>query len=289
MSTLRTLVRAFYAVSLLTSATASPTTTQRPIYAIAHRVLSPEAVEAAISHGANALEVDLTAWHLGWSADHDPFSSSGSSAREIFETIAQQRRTGQNISFAWLHIKDPVICRESRACSVEALRDLAREILEPAGVRVLYGFYQTCESPGYRVVRESLNTNEGIILSGRTNDVLRWYQHTGEKIPVKQRVMDYGNPRLGKALSLYPELRYGSWVRDQGKLGKAFSWTSGARDPEFVAYLLRETAIDGFVYGHRTAEYGDEDCVRDAIRSIIEFAESHPDTHRMATNDDAPW
>ncbi|KAE8384032.1 hypothetical protein BDV23DRAFT_167669 [Aspergillus alliaceus] len=282
-------ILALCAVCLLSLAVAS--STQRPIFAIAHRVLRKEAVTAASSHGANALEVDLTAWYFDWWADHDGrLFSAGTTVQELFQFIAQQKWTHSlNISFVWLDIKNPDFCREGRSCSIEALRDLARDILEPAGIRVLYGFFQTANSRGYKVIRDTLNANEAIVLSGETNSILHFYNTTGINIPARQRVMDFGDSWLNQGVDIYPQLRYGSWKRDQGTLGKVFSWTSAEGDTEMVQYLLRETGIDGFIYGYPMDEYKDAGAPKAALKDIVNFAEAHPDTHRMATGNDAPW
>ncbi|KAE8156222.1 hypothetical protein BDV40DRAFT_306295 [Aspergillus tamarii] len=289
MQSIFTLSCLLLALDLLNLVVAS--SAQRPIYAIAHRVLRKEAVTAALSHGANALEVDLTAWYFDWWADHDgKLFSAGSTARELFQFIAQQRWINNyNISFVWLDIKNPDFCRRNRRCSIEALRDLARETLEPAGIRVLYGFFQTAESRGFKVIRDSLNPNEAIVLSGETNTILHLYNSTGSGIPVQQMAMDFGDSWLRKGVDLYPELRYGSWKRDQGKLGKVFSWTSAQGDTEMVRYLLREAGIDGLIYGYQTDEYNDKSGPKSALKDIVDFVETHSNTHRMATEDDAPW
>ncbi|OGM49327.1 phospholipase D precursor [Aspergillus bombycis] len=213
------LVGVLCALHLLNQTLASAT--QRPIYAVAHRVLRNEAVTAALSHGANALEVDLTAWYFDWWADHDG---------KLFT-----------------------------------------------------------ESRGFTVIRDCLNANEAVVLSGETNTVLHLYSSTGNGIPVKQMVMDFGDSWLGKGVDIYPQLRYGSWKRDQGKLGKVFSWTSAEGDTEMVRYLLGEAGIDGLIYGYQTEEYNDKSGPKSALKDIVDFVETHSDTHRMATEDDTPW
>ncbi|RJE18155.1 phospholipase d [Aspergillus sclerotialis] len=299
----RYLVHILYTIALLnlpsvSLAKAAEVDTKRPIYAIAHRVLTPEEVTYALSHGANALEVDLTAWFYRWWADHDgKLWSAGSSAEELFEHIAAQRRTGQNIAFVWLDIKNPDYCREGTGCSIEGLRDLVRETLEPVGVRALYGFFETEDSRGYGVIRDSMNENEAVCLSGTADRVMELYKSTGTSIPAKQMIMDYGGGELEKGFGQCPgdsgdtctELWKGSKNRDDGKLGKIFGWTSREDDTEFVDKMLGEASVDGIIYGFPNDEYKDDSGPRAAGQDIIEFVRSHSDTHRMATRNDPPW
>lgn len=304
MLLLRPLTRLVYVLSFSQTAASemldSQSDDRKPIYAIAHRVLRPESVTAAIEHGANALEVDLTAWHFEWWADHDgKLWSSGSMARELFQFIAQQQQNGGNIAFVWLDIKNPDYCENTRRCSIEGLQSLVREILEPVGLRALYGFFETEDSRGYRVVRDSLNENEAVCLSGKTNDVLDFYDSTAGSVPAAQRVMDYGNTDLGKGFgnchgegdnaNTCTELRKGSEASTNGKLGKVMGWTSGQDDTQQVDKMLGEAGVDGIIYGFPSAEYEDEPATRAAFQDIMDFVNSHSDTHRMANRDDAPW
>ncbi|KAL2870715.1 glycerophosphodiester phosphodiesterase family protein [Aspergillus lucknowensis] len=273
---------------------------QRPIYAIAHRVLRPEAVTAALSHGANAIEVDLTAQSDGWWADHDGTGdSAGTTARELFELIAHERQNGQNVIFVWLDIKNPDECgEEERSCSIEGLRDLVREILEPAQVRALYGFFQQEDSRGLSVMRETLDSNEAIALSGPVSDVLDLYAQ-GTSVHPHQRIMDYGNPQLDEGFGschevdpdnfICPELRDGSTMRDWGRLGKTFGWTSTEGDSAKVFMLLRASRADGVIYGFQEDDYADDPVTRAAFQDILGFVNDHSTTHRMATIGDAPW
>ncbi|KAB8234179.1 uncharacterized protein BDW43DRAFT_299841 [Aspergillus alliaceus] len=266
MLSLLALVSTACAVFVLSlTAASNAVDVQRPTYATAHRVLRPEAVTAAIPHGANALEIDLTAWYFG---------CAGATARDIFEFIAQN---GYSISFVWLDIKNPDYCRKDRPRSIEALRDLARQILEPVGIQVLYGFSGAASSRSYKVGAED------------TRSVLGWYDTTNAAIAAKQRIMDFGNLRLNQRVDLYPELRCGSWERDRGKLGTVLSWTSGEGDTEILRYLLGAAAIDGLVYGYSDSEYNDESGAKSALQDIIDFVACDPDTHRMATRYDLPW
>jgi sphingomyelin phosphodiesterase D len=297
----------FHAICVLVAVAArestTQTTAQRPIYAIAHRVLNTEGVTAALAHGANAIEMDLTAWHYQWLADHDgiPFSA-GSTAREIFEFTAQQRRSGKNIQFVWLDIKNPDSCEGTRGCSMAALRDLVRETLEPAGVRALYGFFQTENSRGYREIRNTLNANEAIVLSAEAGKVLRLY-NSGPAIAPQRRIMDYGWTELGRGFGdcqeeeeeeeegdkTCAELRMGAELRDQGELGKIMGWTSAEGDGELVERLLGQAGVDGIIYGFSNAEYKDDVRAKAAFEDIAGFIASSPNTTRLATIDDIPW
>lgn len=115
---------------------------KRPIYIIAHKVLNQKGVDDALLNGANALEMDMTAWKEGWWCDHDGKKNSWhASAHDQFTHVAQKRKKGKNIQFViknpnWCDLDDP----KWQICSIKGLQNLARSILEPANVKVLYGF-----------------------------------------------------------------------------------------------------------------------------------------------------
>ncbi|KAL8765860.1 MAG: hypothetical protein Q9203_006271 [Teloschistes exilis] len=163
--------------------------TARPFYVIAHRVLTSGEIDDALRDGANAVEIDMTAYKEGWWADHDHAANSwGDSALDIFHHIAQERQNGKSITFFWLDIKSPDWCDPDdpkwQHCSVGGLRDLARQILQPVGVRVLYGYILGANSKTYTFIRDGLNSNEAIKLdavgTGKFGKVFGWTATVGQ-------------------------------------------------------------------------------------------------------------
>lgn len=283
---------------------------ERPVWAIAHRVLTVGGVDKALEHGANAMEIDATAWKKGWWADHDGLpTSAGNTMAEMFDRIAQQRRAGKNVGFVWLDIKNPDYCDSGdpkwRHCSTAALRDLARAKLESAGVRVLYGFYGTAGKAGWKDVAGGLNHLEGVDISGDSAEVARQYDEFGGSVAHSQRVMDKGlfNLSLPTVLGKVEEqLRLSARARDRGDLARVFGWTAAAGDDGAARSLLDPAGgdADGLIYGHRASCYPDgvsgtggcgtdESSARRAIGHIHDVVQAHGGTRRMATTDDVPF
>ncbi|WP_436982622.1 hypothetical protein [Streptomyces sp. enrichment culture] len=131
---------------ITSGASSSSAQTGRPVWAGGHRVLEKKYIPAALNSAANVLEIDLTSrkdkGHI-WYAQHDP-QGAGDTASGMFDDIARRKRNGSNTSFVWFDIKTPNRCKSSimkdDTCSMEYLIKMARQKLEPAGVRVLYGF-----------------------------------------------------------------------------------------------------------------------------------------------------
>ena len=139
-----------------------------------------------------------------WWAVHDALSAKGAqTARMILEAVGSDPRARDQLSFVWLDIKNPDKCETHRACSIQALRDLARELLQPHGIRVLYGFYDGAGSrPALHLIRRSLNDDEAISLNGFAYRVLGQFDSLEPSLPVAKRVMDHGffNLRLPRVL-----------------------------------------------------------------------------------------
>lgn len=272
------------------------TTAAQPFYKIAHRVLVKQGVLDALKHGANAVEIDMTAWKKGWWADHDGTSSSaGDTAEAMISTIADQRRAGKTITFVWLDLKNPDHCDPDdskwRHCSIDALRDLARKYLDPAGVRTLYGFY-AAEGKAYYSVRDNLSAAEGIDLNGQENEVRSPFEQ-GPSDRAK-KVMSYGYYNLPFEFGNCRESRYFTCtelrmgVKSQ-KYGKVFGWTSAHGQTYYVDKLLGEAGIDGLIYGFKATHYYDHDHTRTAAAEITNWVENHPNRRFLATNDHPPW
>ncbi|MET8471548.1 phospholipase [Streptomyces sp. NPDC006422] len=283
---------------------------QRPTWAIAHRVLTTQGVTAALRDGANALEIDATAWKEGWWADHDgTLTSYGDTMAAMFDQVAKEHRTGRHVSFVWLDMKNPDWCASSdpdrKQCSAVALRDLARAKLESQGIRVLYGFYGTEGGSGWKDVTGSLNSKEGVAYSGTYADVRDGYAEHGAAIARNQRVMDDGLFDMAlKFGGIREELRAGGRARDRGELAGTVGWTVGTGDRERAETLLSDSAdgaaVDSLIYGNRMSCYpdgvsGPKGCgtngsgAREALSYIRNYVEAHPNTRRMATSQDVPF
>ncbi|WP_205413077.1 phospholipase [Austwickia chelonae] len=315
--TLRALVAGSFAAALAAGAVIAPahaaspapvapaapaTSTQRPIYAIAHRVLTTGGVDDALKMGYNALEVDLTAWKDGWYADHDGIpTSKGDTVEPMFKRIAENRKAGKNVSFVWLDIKNPDHCSSGdpkwKHCSVAHLQSKAREILEPAGIKVLYGFYKTVGGGGWKTITSSLNKNEAVAVSGTYGSVKQQFNEHGKNIPPAQRVADYGlfDIRQGfgdcgtKGNKTCNELRRSSQARDEGELGRTFGWTIAKNQDAYVDGLLGKAHVDGMITGFKATHFYSHSHTEQALKSITSWVEKHSSTHRMATNADKPW
>lgn len=290
--------------------TASSAAAQRPTWAIAHRVLTTGGVTKALSNGANALEIDATAWRKGWWADHDgTLTSSGDTMSAMFDQVAEEHDGGRHVSFVWLDMKNPDWCDSSdpqwRHCSVAELRDMAREKLESRGIRVLYGFYGTEGGSGWKNALGDLNSKEAVSFSGSYAQVRDGFAEHGPDVPGRQRVMDNGLFNMAlKFGTIRQELAAGRNARDAGSLAQTVGWTVGKGDEDRAATLLDSAdggaAVDSLIYGNRMSCYPDgvsgpkgcgtdDSAVRESLSYITDYVKAHPDTRRMATPADIPF
>ncbi|POR33147.1 Uncharacterized protein TPAR_06659 [Tolypocladium paradoxum] len=275
------------------------TVTRRPLYVIAHRVLTIHGVKAALSQGANALEIDVTPWPSGWWADHDgSATSAGDTVEKMFQAIAEQRRAGENVIFVWLDIKSPNWCDprqpKTRHCSVIALQEQARRILEPADVRVLYGFYGGAASGvGYDFICDDLDENEAINLNGEALQLEERFESSGIS-DLKQRVMSYGDNDLSLDFGNCYEAGYYTCTElrqaSRSKMfGQVYGWTLAAGQKKYSDLLLGDAHVDGIIYGFRGTIFHDHKDTRAAFQDIKNWVDEHPKRRYLATAKDSPW
>ncbi|CAH0044563.1 unnamed protein product [Clonostachys solani] len=259
---------------------------RRPFYAIAHRVLEDYGIRAALAHGANAIEIDMTAWSSGWWADHDGLpTSAGDTAEKMFQTVAEERKAGQNIIFVWLDLKNPDYePNPNKKTSVEGLRRLARDILQPVGVKVLYGFYKsTIGKRAYHSIRGDLNANEALNVDGEVSMV----EKELHDLPRGQRV--YSNGFFDLALKFEGPLANLRAASRTGTFGKVFGWTlANHNDKTKVDRLVNGAQVDGLIYGFKHTHYYDHEDTKGALNDIIRTIQAG-NHHRLANINDDPW
>ncbi|KKZ60534.1 hypothetical protein EMCG_04813 [[Emmonsia] crescens] len=274
-------------------------------------VLDRKGLKDAIAHGANSVEVDIAAYKEGWWADHDISGKSwGDSLEDMFKAIAKENKT---IAFVWLDLKtpnmcsgkscnkdvlDPSKCKSNEKCSMQSLQKLAQKILNPAGVRILYGFFGAgaTDSAGFNYIQGNLKAGEAICLSGEVENVLKVYKKKASGVKPQQKVMDYGYSQLEKGFGNCTEkgyntcagLRNGAQARDKGNLQRVFGWTSRVGDGKRVAQLLDQGHVDGIIYGFAITRYYHHKESESAARDITQHVKNGT-TRYMATGADKPW
>ncbi|MDC9588040.1 hypothetical protein PSI23_01610 [Xenorhabdus sp. XENO-10] len=256
----------------------------KPFYAIAHRVLTEKSVRAAIAHGANAIEIDCTAWKKGWWADHDGLPASvGDKLEDIFNSVIKNDKNKQ-ICFIWLDIKNPdYISDPSHIASIEMLRDLARNILEVNEVKVL--FELTSYKRAWDVITKGVNGREAVSVSGEYEKVLSIFMNSKNTIPVEKQVMDYGYPDLSFEFEIIKkELKEGV---ESNKFGKVFSWTYIRGQLTELKQLVDEVKLDGIIYGFKFTDYYDHEDSREAFKEVKEAFEKTG--RKLATRGDFLW
>ncbi|MEV0537280.1 phospholipase [Kitasatospora sp. NPDC050463] len=305
-------------VATAVPATAAPATTsvaadqRQPIYAIAHRVDTLDGVDAALTHGANSIEIDVCAWWNPneWRAYHDCSSAGdnrlGPSLDSMIDRILANAHAGRRLALVWLDIKDPNYCGEqqNRGCSVAGLRDRAQR-LTAAGIQVLYGFYEyhggstpDIGGRGWKSLEGRLGSLEGITTTGTRDQVRSAFDRSGSAIPAGHRAMDYGDSDITKGFgncteptyNTCAELKKGAGDRAAGQLAATLSWTTTYNDPWYVDKLLGDARVDGIIAGYGSftgvREYDDSWQCANAIGLVRDWVGRHSTTHRMATAGD---
>lgn len=267
----------------------------KPFYAIAHRVLTVQGVKDALSHGANAIEIDFTPWSKtaeGWWADHDGTqNSAGGTARDVLQAVADQRRAGKPVTFVWFDIKWADWCNADDPqwvhCSVTALRDLAREILQPVGVRALYGFYGTqYKYNTYGRIANNLNSNEAVNLDGSLSWAQQGFDGSGPSAQ-SRRVYSWGDPTIRNGFN--DRVADLTAAASSGKFAKVFSWTAASGDSAYVKQLVDSIKVDGIIYGYSGANYDNGAAAQTALKDVTSAVKAASGQFYLATTNDNPW
>ncbi|MEU3572942.1 phospholipase [Kitasatospora sp. NPDC036755] len=285
---------------------------RHPVYAIAHRVDTLDGVDAAINHGANAIEIDVCAWWNPneWRAYHDCSSAGenrlGPSFDSMLDRIVSNADAGRRLSLVWLDIKDPNYCGEepNRTCSVAGLRDKAQR-LTAAGIQVLYGFYEyhggstpDVNGRGWKSLEGKLGPLEGITTTGTRDQVQSAFAKSGAGFPNGRRAMDYGDSDITKGFgncteatyNTCAELKKGAADRAAGRLAATLSWTTTYNDPWYVDKLLGDAQVDGIIAGYGAftgvREYDNSWQCANAVNLVRDWVNRHSGTHRMAAAGD---
>ncbi|QWF78956.1 hypothetical protein [Amycolatopsis sp. CA-230715] len=283
---------------------------QRAVYAIAHRVDTLDGINAAIKHGANAIEVDVCGWAdpNEWRTFHDCPDKGGTregpNLDDWIKRATEQSGPGHKLRMVWLDIKDPDYCGEEkyRGCSVAGLHDKAQKLVD-AGIQVLYGFYGYHPGEkggrGWQSLLGTLNGLEGVSVTGTVKSVEDTFRDHGKGgIRDHQRAMDYGDTDIAKGFgncdepsyNTCTELKHGAAERGAGKLGSTFAWTTTHKDKSYVDKLLGTADVDGVIAGYAdntgAKDYADTKECADAIALVRDWVNGHGSTHRMANTAD---
>ena len=275
----------------------------RPLWLIAHKCLEEKGIDDAIDHGANAFEIDLTAYKgEGWWAQH-PGETWYSNARDLFKHIGQ-RAGDSNVQFVWLDIKTPNECdvdTGEEVCSIKGLMKLAREHLVKNGVAVLYGFMPPTDK-AFTYVGNNLQSKEAINWdgSGRKKDNVP--NHTPEDaakalsfVKEKSRKVDsYGDDYLWEGFGNCNEESFNTCTElkkavQSDTWGRTFGWTVTNGQADFVDKLLGTAQVDGLIYGNPSEPYSKTSKTSDAVNSIKDWIKKNPKVKIADGKDPLPW
>ncbi|PFH61232.1 hypothetical protein XA68_17930 [Ophiocordyceps unilateralis] len=293
----------------------------KPFWAIAHRVLCAEEVRAAVSDGANAIEVDLAVTNRKWYADHHDFGRStfkGHEAWKVFQEVSKLfQKDNRNISFVWFDLKTPDKCEPmDEQCGIKVLHDLYRQYLRPHTVHVLWGFYEKeIGSPAMNWIRDNMDRGAALNIDGNFQTVKNTFDSFGlnvtKRIPVtpdyfdirglgreQQRVYSNGLFKPGalfgsffKSCSTDSDGICGQLIKaiQSNYFGKVFSWTVSISNEE-EAQKTMDIGVDGLIYGQSTSSYGEANRnPKKALDHIMNWIKKHPDKMYRARPEDKPW
>ena len=160
-------------------------------------------------------------------------------------------------------------------CSILSLRSLARDILEPVGVRVLYDCFYG-EGRGTRILRDGLNGNEALAVDLRGAAALRvsaTNANTGGAITrthqstTRRRIFNTGWFHLpwipgSRVRALEEAAAGGSGSGSEKQFGRTFAWTVVGPGDSMYAWVRKfgngGAGVDGLIYGaFALNSYGD--------------------------------
>ncbi|KAL6714781.1 hypothetical protein ACLMJK_007041 [Lecanora helva] len=271
--------------------------TPRPIWMIAHKCLTIQGIDDAISNGANAVEMDLTSYKEGWWAQHTD-QPKYAPIRDLFDHISAKKAAGANIQWVWLDIKTPDAIPDGYG-SIEGLQKLVREHLLPHGVGALYGFaVGTGDALDY--IKETITSGEAVNYDGSSNDsdqnkTPKDTVKALENVPVDNRVGSYGWDLLSHSFGdcfeddfyTCTELRQ---AKASGNWGTVLGWTTTldeTGDDDFTDKLFNQAKVDGMIYGYSDVKYHDSPNSRAAAKIIQDWISAHADEAKLA--DSMPW
>ena len=279
---------------------------KQDVWLIAHKVLTQEGFDAALKHGANAIEIDCMAWSNGWYADHDGTVESRHDDLHTLTQYIADKDPQRQISFIWFDIKNPDFCDlDNRVCSIRVLQQMARGILRiQGGMQILYGFltYEWVGSGKTRrqvkvweqragpLIRDSLNANEAINYDGSV-----------EYTPSEANEMYLRNVQRGHKVASYSrgyaklKNHFGDCVinnrdtcnqlklaHESGEWAKVFGWTVTKGMTTEVDALLGIAWVDGMIIGDANDIYADEERFVEAMNDVKMWVSEHKETHRLA-------
>lgn len=289
---------------------------QRPIWTVAHKILTVDQLDAALDDQANAIEVDLRVWRKGddgedadkWWMSHDKdINKRGDQADVLLKAIGE--KGGDQLSFVVLDIKTPDECEvDQEGCGIGTVVNMARDFVLSHGIGVVYGFIspKDADKDGFRYITENLGEDDvAVRITGAANPVLEAFDQFGGNIPTSRRIMDYGNPNLhgdkggpkfGKCESaddsedVCPNLVHAVEEEDNGNLASVMLWTVGSSDDDGdKTRQALDARINGVVYGFADATYDGSERNEKARNHIVNWVDDHSDIARIAAQDERPW